>query len=243
MANRRGKTESNDRFYFLGSKITVDADCRHEIKGRLLLGRKAMTNLCVCVHAQLLSHVWLHALDPRLLWPWSFPDKNTGVGCHFLPQGIFRTQCSNPHLLHLLHWQVDSLPPCHLRSPMTNLESVLKSRDISLPTKVCIVIAVIFPIVVCGWESWTHKEDWTLKNWCFRIAVLEKTLESPLDCKKVKPVNPKGNQLWIFIGSTVAEAEAPILWPPDVKGWLIGKDPDAGKDGRQNEAAKDEMVR
>ena len=74
-------------------------------------------------------------------------------------------------------------------------------------------------------------------------VLLEKTLESPLDCKEIKPVNPKGNQSWIFIGRTDAEAEAPVLWPPDVKGWLIGKDPDAGKDGRQNEAAKDEMVR
>ena len=87
------KLEAMTDFIFLGSKITVDADCRHEIKRRLLLGRKAMTNLCVCVRAQSVSHVWLQGLDPRLLWPWDFPDKNTGVGCHFLLQGIFQTQC------------------------------------------------------------------------------------------------------------------------------------------------------
>ena len=79
------------------------------------------------------------------------------------------------------------------------------------------------------WEL-DHKESSVLKNWCFWTAVLEKTLESPLDCKEIKPVNSKGNQSWIFIGSTDAEAEAPILWPPDVKNWLIGKDSDAGKD-------------
>ena len=74
-----------------------------------------------------------------------------------------------------------------------------------------------------------HKEGWGPKNWCFWTVVLEKTLESPLDCKEIKPVNPKGNQPWLFIERTDAEAEAPILWPPDVKSWLIGKDPDAGK--------------
>ena len=78
------------------------------------------------------------------------------------------------------------------------------------------------------------------KNWCFRTAVLEKTLESPLDCKEIRPVHPKGNQPWIVIGRTDAEAEAPILWPPDTKSRLIGKDPDAGKDWEQEE--KDEMV-
>ena len=75
-----------------------------------------------------------------------------------------------------------------------------------------------------------HKEGWTSKNWCFRIVVLEKTFKRPLDCKEIKPVNPKGNQHWIFIRRTDAEAEAPILWPPDKKNWLIRKDPDAGKD-------------
>ena len=79
------------------------------------------------------------------------------------------------------------------------------------------------------WMS-DHTEGWVLKNWYFQIVVLQKTLEGPLDCKEIKTVNPKGNQHWIFIGRTDAEAEVPILWPPDVKGGLIEKDPDAGKD-------------
>ena len=82
------------------------------------------------------------------------------------------------------------------------------------------------------WEL-DYKEGWALKNLCFWTLVLEKTLESPLDCKGIKPVNPKGNKSWILIGKTDAEAEAPILWPPDAKNWLIGKAPDAGKDWRQ----------
>ena len=89
-----------------------------------------------------------------------------------------------------------------------------------------------------------HKEGWALKNWCFQTAVLEKTLESLLDCKESKPVNPKGNQSWIFIGSTDAEVGVPVLWPPDAKSWLIGKDPDVGKDWRLEEKrmTEDEMV-
>ena len=89
-----------------------------------------------------------------------------------------------------------------------------------------------------------HKESWALKNWCFWTVVLEKTLESPLDCKEIKSVNPKGNQPWIFIGRTDAKAGAPIRRPPDAKNWLIGKDPDAGKDWRQEEKGmiEDEMV-
>ena len=83
------------------------------------------------------------------------------------------------------------------------------------------------------WE-WDYKESWVPKNWCFWNVVLEQTLVSPLDCK-IKPVNPKGNQSWILIGRTDAEAETPILWPPDVENWLIWKDPDAGKDWRQEE--------
>ena len=127
---------------FLGSKITADGDCSHEIKRRLHLRRK----------------------------------------------------------------------------DMTNLDNVLKSRDITLPTKVCLVKAMVF-LNVQMWESDSHSvmsiDGWALKNWCFWTVVLEKTLESPLDCKEIKPVNPKGNQPWIFIGRTEAEAEAPILWPPD----------------------------
>ena len=88
------------------------------------------------------------------------------------------------------------------------------------------------------------EESWAPKNWCFWTVVLEKTLESPLDCKEIQSVHPKGNQSWIFIGRTDAEAETPILWPPDMKNWFIGKDPDAGKNWRQEEegTAEDVMV-
>ena len=94
------------------------------------------------------------------------------------------------------------------------------------------------------WEL-DHKESWALKNWCFWTMVLEKSLESSLESKQIKPVHPKGNQSWIFIGRTDAEAEALILWSPDAESWLIGKDPDAGKDWRLKEkrAAENEMVR
>ena len=93
------------------------------------------------------------------------------------------------------------------------------------------------------WEL-DYKESWALKNWCFWTVVLEKTFESPLDCKEIKAVNPKGNQSWIFIGRTDVEAEAPILWPPAAKNWLTRKYPDSGKDWRQEEKVmtEDEMV-
>ena len=117
---------------------------------------------------------------------------------------------------------------------MANLDSMLKHRDITLPTKVRLVKAKVFPVVVYGCEL-DHKENWAAKNWCFWTVVLEKTLQSPLDCKEIKLVNPKRNQSWIFIGRTDAEAETPILWPLDTKKWLIWKDPDAGKDWRWEE--------
>ena len=138
-------------FIFLGSKITADGDCSHEIKRSLLLGRKAMMNL----------------------------------------------------------------------------DNLLKSRDIALPTKVHSQSYGFSRSHVRMWEL-DYKESWTPKNWCFWTLVLKKTLESPLDCKEIKPVHPKGNQSWIFIGRTDAEAEAPILWPPDAKNWLTTKEPDAG---------------
>ena len=150
------KVETVTDFIFLGSKITTDGGCSHEIKRWLLLGRKAIINL----------------------------------------------------------------------------DSVLKSRDITSPTKVCLVKAMVFPVVMYGCESWTIKKN---ENWCFWTVMLEKTLESGLDCKEIKPVNLKGNQPWIFTGRTDAEAEAPVLWPPDAKSWLIGKDPHAGKDWRWEE--------
>ena len=153
-------------YIFLGSKITADGDCSHEIKRCLLLERKVMTNL----------------------------------------------------------------------------DSIFKSRDITLPTKVSLVKAMVFPVVM--WEL-DYKESWARKNWCFWTVVLEKTLESPLDCKEIQPVHPKGDQSWVFIGRTDVEAETLILWPPDAKSWLIGKDPDVGKDWGQEEKGmtEDEMVR
>ena len=166
MANRWGNNGNSDRLYFLGSKITADGDCSHEIKKCLLLGRKAMTNL----------------------------------------------------------------------------DSLLKSRYITLPT----LSSQSFGFSISHVWMWEldYKESWAPKNWCFWIVVLEKTLESPLDSKKIRPVHPKGNHSWIFIGRTDAEAETPILWPPDVKNWFIGKDPDARKDWRREEKwmTEDEMV-
>ena len=127
------------------------------------------------------------------------------------------------------------------REAMTNLDNILKSRDITLPTKVHIVKAMAFPVAM--WEL-DYKESWVPKNWCFWTVVLEKTLESPLDCKEIKPVNPKENQSWIFIGKTDAEAKAPILRPPDVKSQLFRRDSDAGEDWRQEEKGmtEDEIV-
>jgi len=129
------------------------------------------------------------------------------------------------------------------RKVMTNLDSVLKSRDITLPTKVHLVKAMVFPVVTYGCESWIlkkaeHRRIDAFELWCWR------RVESPVDCKEIQPVHPKGDQSWIFIGRTDVEAETPILLPPDAKSWLIGKDPDAGKDWRREEkvTTDDEMV-
>ena len=154
-------------FIFLGSKITADGDCSHEIKRCLLLGRKVMTNL----------------------------------------------------------------------------DRILESRDITLPTKCPSSQGYGFSgSHVWMWES-DYKEIWAPRNLCFWTVVLEKTLQSPLDCQEIKPVHPKGNKSEIFIGRTNAEAETPIFWPTDVKYWLIWRDPDAGKDWRQEKGMiEDEMV-
>ena len=165
MANRWGNSRNSDRLYILGSKITADGDCSHEIKRCLLLGRKVMNNL----------------------------------------------------------------------------NSLLKSRDVTLPTKVHLVKAMVFPVVMYGCESWTKAEHWRIdafELWYWR------RLESPLDNKQIQPVHPKGNQSWVFFGRTDIDAETPILWLPDVKRWLIWKDPDAGKEWRQEKkgTTEDEMV-
>ena len=130
------------------------------------------------------------------------------------------------------------------RKVMTNLDSILKSKDITLPTKVHLVKAMVFPVIMYGCESWTVKKAErrridAFELWCWRLL-------SPLDCKEIQPVHPTGNESWFFIGRTDAEAETPIFWPPDaknwllgkdpdVKNWLLGKDPDEGKDWRQEE--------
>ena len=128
------------------------------------------------------------------------------------------------------------------RKVMTNLDSILKSRNITSLTNVHLVKATVFP-VVWMWEL-DHKESWVPKNRWFWTVVLEKTLESPLDCKEIQPIHLKGDQSWVFIGRTDIQAETSILWPPDVKSWLIRKDPDAGKDWRQEEkgTTEDEIV-
>ena len=128
------------------------------------------------------------------------------------------------------------------RKVMTNLGSILKNRDITLPTKVCLVQAMFFPVVMYGCESWTIKKAENqrinaFELWCWR------RLLSPLDCEEIQPVHPKGNQSWTFIGRTDAKAETLILWPPDGKKWLIWKDPDTGKDLRWVEKGwQDDMV-
>ena len=126
---------------------------------------------------------------------------------------------------------------------MTNLDSTLKNRDITLPIKFHLVKAMVFPVVIYGCKTWTIKKAErqridTFELWCWR-----RLLRVP--CKEIQPVNPKGNQSWIFIGRTNAEPETTILWPPDRKNWLIGKDPDAGKDRSQEKkgTTEDEMVR
>ena len=127
------------------------------------------------------------------------------------------------------------------RKVVTNLDSILKSRDITLSKKVLLVKAMVFPVVMYGYESLTIKK--APKNWCFWTVVLGKTLKSPLGCKEIQPVHPE-DQSWVFIGRSDAEAETAILWTPDAKSWLTGKDPDAGRDWGQEEkgTTKDEMV-
>ena len=120
------------------------------------------------------------------------------------------------------------------RKVTINLDSILKSRDLILLTNFFLVKAMVLPVIMYGCDSWTIK-----KAECRRIDAFElwcwRRVKSPLDCKEIQPINPKGNQPWLFIGRTDAEAETPILWPPDEKNWLIGEDPDAGQDWRQEE--------
>ena len=129
------------------------------------------------------------------------------------------------------------------REVMTNLDSIFKSRDITLPTKPSSQGYGFSNGHVWMWEL-DCEESWVPKNWCFWTVVLEKTLESPLDCKKIQAVHPKGDQSWVFFGRNDAKAETPVLWPPHMKSWLIGKDSDAGRDWGQEEKGmtEDEMA-
>ena len=167
MCLERAKVEAVAYFISLGSKVTEDSDCSHEIKRHLLIGRKVMANL-----DSILKNRYLFANKG----PYS---QNYGFSSN-----------------HIQMWELD------------------------------------------------HKADWVPKNYYFQNVALEKTLESPLDSEEIKPVNPKGNQPWIFTGRTNVKAEASKLWPPDVKNWLMWKDTDAGEYWRQNEkwATEDEMV-
>ena len=165
MGNRWVNSGNSGWLYFSGLQITANGDCSHEIKRRLLLGRKVMTNR----------------------------------------------------------------------------DSIFKSRDITLPTKVCLVKAMVFPVVVYGCESWTVK-----KTECWRIDAFELWCwRRPLGCKEIQPVHSRGDQPWNFFGRNNAKAETPVLWPPHEKSWLIGKDSDAGRDWGQEEkgTTKDEMAR
>ena len=130
------------------------------------------------------------------------------------------------------------------RQAMTNLYSMLKSRDITLLTKVHLIKAMVFPVVMDGCESWTIKKAARRRIDAFELWCWRRLLRVPWIARRSSQSNPKGNQSWIFIGRTDAEAKAPILWPPDVKNWLIWKDPDAGKDWRREEkrTIEDEMV-
>ena len=184
----------------------------------------------------MLSSVWLfetlRTVTHQVPLSLGFPSKNTGVGCHFLLQENFPTQGSNLCLLCLLHCR-RILYPCTTRETHNLFRwphnkfllefNIEKKKSLLTP--------------------WQHLYIYHLL--CrFWIVLLEKTLQSPLDSKDIKLVSPKGNQTWIFIGKTDAEAEAPILWPPDAKSRLIGKDANAGKDWNQKEkrVAEDEMV-
>ena len=124
---------------------------------------------------------------------------------------------------------------------MTNLDSIFKSRDITLPTKVHLVKAMVFPVVMYGCENWTvkkaeHQRIDAFELWCWR-----RLLRSPLDCKEIQPVHSEGDQPWDFFGRTDAEAETPILWPPDAKSWVIGKDSDAGRDWGRRRRGRQRM--
>ena len=161
---------------------------------------------------------------------WQIDRENVETDLFFLCSEItVDGDCSHEIKRHLLLGRIS----------MTHLDSVFKKQKHHFADKDPYSQSYGFSSShVWKWEL-DHKESWVPKNWCLQTVVLERTLESPLDSKEIKPVNPKGNQPWIFIGRTDAKTEAPILWPPNAKSWLIGKDPDAGKDWGQEEKGGD----
>ena len=183
------------------------------------------------------------------------------MGCHFLLQCMkVKSESEVAQLCLTLHDLMDcSLPASSVHGifkarvlegvaisfTMTNLDRVLKKQRHHFTNKDPYSQSYSSSSSHVWMWKLDHKEGWAPKNWCFQIVVLEKTFESPLDFKEIKPVNLKGKQSWIFIGRTDAEVEPPILWPPDVKSWLFGKYPDSGKGWRQKEkrAIEDEMIR
>ena len=144
---------------------------------------------------------------------------------------------------HQNHPTVLKIGACYCIWITLSKDDLLKSRDITWPTKVHLVSYAFSSGHIWMWEL-DHKENWALKNWYFWTVMLEKTLESPLDCKEIQAVHPKRNQSWMFFGRTDTEAETPILWPPDAKNWVTGKDFDAGKNWRQEKkgTTEDEIV-
>ena len=251
--------ETDSDFIFLDSKITVDGDCSHKIKRHLLLGRKAMTNLDCILKSRdstLLSKVHL-----VIFWCWSWNSNTLTTRCEELTH-LKRPWCWeglrgggevderrwDGWIASLTQWTwvwVNSRSWWWIGRPGVLQFMGLQSWTwLSNWTELSRIQSYCFSSShVWMWEL-DHKEGWVPKNWCLWTVVLEKTLESPLHSKEIKPVNPKGNQPWIFIGRTDAGAEAPILWPPDVKNSLVGKDSDAGKDWRWEEKGEteDEMV-
>ena len=182
---------------------------------------------------------------PQAIFYMNWRDLKANSKSRVSAASMWLRQSQNTNQLQLFSWYASSRRQVKLlwRKAVTNLDRVLKNRAITLPTKVCYSQRYRFSSShVRMWEL-DHKEGWLPKNSCFWI-VLVKILESPLDCKEIKPVNPKGNQPWIFIERTDAEGEAPVLCLPDSKSQLTGKDPDAGKDWRLEEKGltEDEMV-
>ena len=218
-----------------GPRITVDSDYRHEIIRCLLFGRASL----VVQRLKRLPAMWesrvesLGQEDPL--------EKEMATHSSILAWRIPWTE--KPGRLQSTGSQRVG-HDWERRKAVTNLDSVLKSRDISLSAQVHLVKATVFPAVMYGCESWTIMKAERRRIDAFELWCWRRLLRVPLDCKEIQPVHPKGNQSRIFIGRTDVEAETPILWPPDAKNCLIGKDPDAGKDWGQEKkgAIEDEMA-